>query len=399
MHIIINGMFWHEPNTGSGQYLHGLWSALPSAAPQHSYTLIVPTNGQRPTTDGQATTAVDTFLLEQSSGVARPSVFTVATPFDRRNANLAKLWFEQVTMPRAAAKLGADILFVPYAAAPIVSPVPVVTTIHDIIWYLLPEYRGNLAFRAYARLVVAATRRAAHILADSEHSRHDIITHLEIEPARISTVLLAAGPQYKPIDKTTAQAEAAARYGLHGPFVYYVGGLDARKNIPTLLRAWAMLRRAGGPEATLAVAGRALGNDPQLFPDIDGLIAELGIAESVRRVDVPREDNPLLYNAATAFAFPSRYEGFGLGPLEAMACGTPVVCSNASSLPEVTGDAALLVAPGDVTAWAGALWRILADAGLRADLRERGKRRAAMFDYLRVAKETIQALEGRVKKN
>lgn len=298
MHIVINGMFWREPNTGSGQYLHGLVRALPQVAPQHTYTLVVPKSDAVNTAGNQI------------------SVVAITTPFDNRSANLAKVWFEQVGMPRVAFQLQADLLFVPYAAAPLVSPVAVVTTVHDIIWHLLPEYRGKLLFRAYAQLVIAATKRATHILADSEHTRQDIITHFGIEPARVSTVLLAAGPQYQPTDRAAAQAQVAARYGVHNPFVYYVGGLDARKNVPTLLRAWAMLRRAGGPQATLVIAGRALGNDPRLFPDVDGLIAELGVGKTVQRLDVPREDNPLLYNAAAAFAFPSRYEGFGLGPLE-----------------------------------------------------------------------------------
>lgn len=375
MHIIINGMFWREPNTGSGQYLHGLVRALPAVAPQHDYTLVVPT--------GDASTFHSPFSVQHH---------VLATPFDTRSANLAKVWFEQVGMPRVAVQLQADVLFVPYAAAPLYSPVPVVTTVHDIIWHVLPEYRGKALFRAYAQLVTMATKRAAHILTDSEHSRRDVIAHFGILPARVSKVLLAPGPQYQPMDRAAARAEVMARYGLHEPFVYYVGGLDVRKNVPTLLRAWAMLRRAGGPPATLVIAGRALGADPALFPDLDALIAELGIG-NVRRLEIPREDNPLLYNAATVFAFPSRYEGFGLGPLEAMACGTPVVCSNASSLPEVVGEAALLVPPDDVAGWAHALWRALADAPLRAELRDRGLRQAAQFGYERVARETLATLE------
>lgn len=370
MHIVINAMFWGEPNTGSGQYLHGLVQALREIAPEHRYTLLLPV-GKQPAPD-------------------LPHVELIAPV---RHANLAKLWFEQIGVPRMADTLGADVLFVPYAAAPLFSPVPVVTTVHDIIWHLLPEYRGKRAFRAYARLVIAATRRAAHVIADSEHSRRDIIVHLGIAPERVTTVLLAAGAQYHERDRGAVRAEVAARYGLAQPFVYYVGGLDARKNVATLLRAWAMLWRAGGPMATLAIAGRAFSEDTLLFPDIDGLIAELGIGASVRRLDVPREDNPLLYSAATVFAYPSRYEGFGLGPLEAMACGTPVICSNASSLPEVVGDAALTAAPDDVAGWAAALWRVLADEELRDDLRERGRRRAAMFSYGQAARQVLAVFE------
>ena len=389
MRIVINGMFWREPTVGSGQYLYSLLEGLQQIAPEHEYILLRPAyhlDKRRRTNDERRTTTTSSIVL-------RPSSFAITTPFDQRNENLAKLWFEQVGVPCAAQHLHADLLHVPYAAPPLRASVPVVTTIHDIIWWLLPEYRGSRAARAYFRLIPPAARLAAHILADSEHSRRDIITHFGIAPERVSTVLLAAGSQYKPIDKAEARHTVALRYGLHEPFVYYVGGLDARKNVPMLLHAWARLRSAGGPRATLVVAGRALGGNPQLFPDIDALIAELGIADTVRRIDVPRADNPLLYSAATVFAFPSRYEGFGLGPLEAMACGTPVVVADASSLPEVVGDAAVRVPPDDVAGWTTALWRLLADERLREDLRQRGLKRAQHFSYERVARETLAVYE------
>jgi glycosyltransferase involved in cell wall biosynthesis len=239
------------------------------------------------------------------------------------------------------------------------------------------------------RLVARAARRADHVIAISDASRRDIIHHLGCAPTQVSTIALAAGPQYRPLDRAQAAAQVAERYRLREPFVYYVGGLDARKNVTTLVRAWQRLRQAGGPAATLAIAGRALGADARLFPDIDILIAELGLADSIRRIDVQREDNPQLYNAATAFAYPSRYEGFGLPPLEAMACGTPAVVAAASSLPEVVGAAALLAPPDDIACWAGALWRLLGDVTLRDDLRARGFARVSHFSYARVARETV----------
>jgi glycosyltransferase involved in cell wall biosynthesis len=384
MHVAISGMFWCQPTVGSGQYLHGLLDALPRVAPEHRYTLLLPAYlDQRRKTEDERSFRHLSFVVRPSSSVVVP------TPFDGRSQNLAKLWFEQVGAPLAAARLGASLLHVPYFAPPLRSRVPVVATILDIIPLLLPEYRGSRSVRAYTRLVALAAIRARQIIAISEDSRKDIITHLGVAPAGVTTVPLAAGPQYRPIDRNQAAAEVAERYGLRKPFIYYVGGLDARKNVAMLIRAFGRLRRAAGPPATLAIAGRALGADRRLFPDLDALIAAERLADCVRRIDVPHDDGPLLYNAATAFAFPSRYEGFGLPPLEAMACGTPTVVAASSSLPEVVGDAALRVPPDDVGGWAAALWRLLADGALREDLRRRGLERARRFSYERVAQETL----------
>src|SRR6266545_2897909 len=259
MRIAINGMFWAQPNVGSGQYLHGLLGALARVAPAHEYILLLPAyrNEERRTMNDELDQARSSFIVHHSS--------FVRTPFDGRNENFAKLWFEQIGVPRAARRLQADLLHVPYFAPPLVSPIPVVATVLDII------------------------------------------PRLGCAPERVSTIPLAAGAQYRPLDRAQSAAEVAERYGLREPFVYYVGGLDARKNLPTLLCAWARLRHAGGPMARLAIAGRALGSDTRLFPDLNRMIAELGIHDSVARIDVPLADNPLLYNAASAFAFPSRY--------------------------------------------------------------------------------------------
>jgi glycosyltransferase involved in cell wall biosynthesis len=390
MRIAISGMFWNQPTVGSGQYLHGLLGELARVAPQHEYLLLLPARTPDKATRRQGAREIPDPLVALSPNLL---VSPVPTPFDGRNKNFAKLWFEQIGVPLAAARLRADVLHVPYFAPPLWAPMPVLATVLDIIPLLLPEYRGGRGVRAYMRLVARAARRARHVIAISEDSRRDIIGDLGCAPAQVSTIPLAAGSQYRPLDRAQAAAQVAERYGLREPFVYYVGGLDARKNVTTLLRAWQRLRHSGGPAATLAIAGRAFGTDTRLFPDIDALIADLGVADSVRRIDVPRADNPLLYNAATAFAYPSRYEGFGMPPLEAMACGTPAVVAAASSLPEVVGDAALLAAPDDVAAWAGALWRLLGDAALRDDLRARGFARAAQFSYERVAQKTMAVYE------
>jgi len=336
-------------------------------------------------------------------------VHLVPTPFDRVHDNLAKLWFEQVGVPRVARKLWeqegkgkgkgqpADlVLHVPYFAPPFRCAVPVVTTIPDIIPLVLPEYRGGLHVRAYMLLVRRTARRSAHTLTFSQHSRSDLVTYLGLPPQQVSAILLAAEERYQPQDCRVARQHVAERYGLEGPFIYYVGGLDARKHVGVLVRALALLNRQGGPPgppALLAIAGRSLGRDRRLFPDLDALIEREGVGGQVRRIEVPYADGPLLYQACAVFAFPSRYEGFGLPPLEAMACGSPVVASSASSLPEVVGDAALLVDPDDVEGWAAALGRLLRDEELAEEMQRRGLARAARFSWQRVARETLQVYE------
>src|SRR5215213_5533288 len=262
MRIAISGMFWNQPTVGSGQYLHGLLSELARVAPQHEYVLLLPAylDNRRPTTGDRRP--------QTAPVVGGQSSVVVHTPFDGRSKNFAKLWFEQIGVTLAAKRLRADLLHVPYFAPPLWAPMPVVATVLDIIPLLLPEYRGGRGVRAYMRLVARAARRADHVIAISDDSRRDIIRQLGCAPKRVSTIPLAAGPQYRPIERAQATAQVAERYGLCEPFVYYVGGLDARKNVTTLLRAWQRLRQAGGPLATLAIAGRALGTDAQLFPDI-----------------------------------------------------------------------------------------------------------------------------------
>ena len=372
MHIAISGSFWPQPDVGSGQYLHGLLAGLPRMASQHRYTLLVP-------------------AFAGASPPAPPGVnlVSVATPLAARSRQLAKVLFEQITAPQLARALGADLLHVPYFAPPLRAPLPVVATVLDLVPLLLPAYRGSRAMRGYVRLVAAAARRTPQLIAISQHSAHEIAQHLPIDPARITVTPLAAGSQYTPGDTAAARVDVLARYGVAAPFIYYVGGLDARKDVATLVRAFAQLVRAGDDRTTLAVAGQARGTDRQLFPDLDAVIADEGIGARVRRIVVPGADAALLYRAATVFAFPSRYEGFGLPPLEAMACGTPTLVAAVTSLPEVVAGGALLVPPGDVAAWAAALTRVLGDAALRADLRVRGLQRAAMFSYDATARGTL----------
>jgi glycosyltransferase involved in cell wall biosynthesis len=309
---------------------------------------------------------------------------------DRAGGDVRKVWWEQVTFPRLAAGARAAVAHVPYFAPPLVARgVPVVATIHDLIPLILPEYVTTPLVRVYNALVGAGARWAARILVDSEASRRDVVRLLRVPESRVEVIYLAPDESVlAPVAPEQIEA-VRAKYGVEEPFVFYLGGLDKRKNVPALLRALAALP----PELPwqLLVSGRLRRDNPRLFPDLPRIAENLGIAKQVRFAFVPDEDKAALYRACACFAFPSVYEGAGLDPLEALACGAPVVASNRSSLPEYLGGAALLVDPDDQPAFTAALRRVLADADLRADLSRRGPAQAVKFSWDETARQTVGA--------
>ncbi|MDQ3702124.1 MAG: glycosyltransferase family 4 protein [Chloroflexota bacterium] len=259
-----------------------------------------------------------------------------------------------------------------------------IVTLHDAIAFRYPEGYTRLNNFLHRQYVPATLRNVDAVITVSEDSRKDLVHFLQLPPHKVFVVPNAAGPAFRPLPSEVA-LETARRYGAAPPFILYVGALEARKNVPTLLHAFARLR-PHFPEVTLVICGQPTWK----FAEIPKTLAALDLASSVRFTGfVADADLPALYNAAAVFCFPSFYEGFGLPVLEAMACGTPVVCSKASSLPEVAGDAALLVEPSDIIGLADALAGPLADQALAASLRERGLARAATFSWARAAELTL----------
>jgi len=310
-------------------------------------------------------------------------------PASCARSNLGKVWFEQVAFPRACAHLGADVAHVPYWAPPLRPSIPTVVTIHDLIPLLLREYRGGPLVRLYTALVSAAARSATLVLTDSEASRQDIVAHLRLPPDRVRVVYLAADERYKP-----SPLVGESRRGVPERYVLYLGGFDVRKNVATALRAYRWAGPAVGEECPLVIAGRLPERDTPFTLDPRRLIREQGVERFVRFIGfVDEADKPALYGGAVAFIFPSRYEGFGLPPLEALACGTPVVGSNASSIPEVVGDAGVLLDPDDAEGMAGALIQLATDEAFRAYLSRRALTQAARFSWERAARETLAAYQ------
>jgi glycosyltransferase involved in cell wall biosynthesis len=227
------------------------------------------------------------------------------------------------------------------------------------------------------------------VITASNHSRREIERYLGVSPARLSIIPDGVARRFHPLPLEKAKNHVASRFGLRTAYLLYVGALTRRKNLERALEAFSLITKQM-PAVRFVLAGsRTWQGTP-----VEAIAVRLGIEDRVVQTGpLADADLPPLYRGAVLFVFPSLYEGFGLPPLEAMACGTPVVCSNAASLPEVVGDAALMVDPTDVGGMAEAMRRVLADAELADDLRQRGLARAAQFTWERTARETVAVYE------
>lgn len=305
-------------------------------------------------------------------------------PFPRLWTHLRLSW-EMVRQP-------PDMLFVPAHVLPLVHPRASVVTVHDLGYLYYPRAHRPLD-RLYLDLSTRYNaRNASRVIAVSQTTRDDLVRHYGIEPDKIAVVYSGCDEAMRPVKDEATIERAKARYGIQGDYILYMGTLQPRKNLRRLLEAYAILKKQANRAETpcLVIAGRRGWLYDQIFQQVERLGLE---AEVIFPGYVPQDDLPALLGGAHLFAFPSLYEGFGLPVLEAMACGTPVLCSNVSSLPEVAGNAALLINPLDVESMAEAMNRLLQDEGLRAQLVERGLRQVRRFSWDRCACETLAVLE------
>jgi glycosyltransferase involved in cell wall biosynthesis len=376
MRVGINARFLQYPGTGSGQHLIHLLEALARREEECEYILL----GPGPRVKLGAAGDIDRLV----------SRFQAARPSTAGAERLQRLLWEQLRIGRAARNENVDVLHCPYFSAPVRLPCPTVVTIHDVITLMLPEYREHLMNRAYTALVAQTTRRAHAIIAVSECSRRDIVRVLDIPADRVHVIGNAIDATFHPVDDPAERAAMRARLSLPTKFILAGLGFDARKNILGVVEAYSRLSPATRAEYPLVIAGRAHMVGHPLYPDPRPRISALGIQNDVILCgEVQEADKPALYSSATLFVWPSLYEGFGVPVLEAMACGVPVVTSNSSSLPEVTGDAARLVNPTNIEEITSAVHELLSDARLRAELIDRGLKRAATFSWDRVAEQTV----------
>lgn len=289
---------------------------------------------------------------------------------------------EQISLPRAVRRLDADLLHSPYYIKPYWLPVPSVLTYYDVIGLVfpaaLPSARARLLFWLASWLALAGAHK---VILLSEAARQDVEQRFRIPREKTVVVHPAADGRFAP-RPPEAVARVREQYGLDGPYALYLGTTKPHKNILLLLEAWARAR----PPARLVLAGA----EDSRYPYPRERARSLGLEREVAFLgSVGEADLPALYSGAALFVFPSLYEGFGLPVLEAMACGAPVLSSNAASLPEVVGDAGVLLPPDDPDAWSHALADLLSRPDQLQAMRHRSLARAEDFSWRRAAQETL----------
>ncbi len=299
-------------------------------------------------------------------------------------AERSTLAWDQVLLPRMLRASGADVLLSPYYKCPLRAPCPVVVVANDLIELRYPtgSFLKRLVLPTWMRIMLG---RATRVLTLSEFSRRDLMETLNVAPTRIGVISVAVDERFRPASGTEAMRATLERRGLTPGYVLYVGRCAVHKNVATLVHAWRALPRRLRDEHPLVLAGGEASAFRRLAMETDAEVATPGFIDDAELKD--------LYAGAAVMCFPSLYEGFGLPPLEAMACGTPVVAADATALPETLGDAALLTDPRDPAAWTEALGKVLQDADLRERLTACGVRRAARYTSEAAARALLENLE------
>jgi len=300
---------------------------------------------------------------------------------------LVRIVWEQFVQPLEILAGDVALLHSPVNVQPLFLPCKGVTTVTDLSFVVFPQsFRAGQ--RAYQRLFTRlSARRANHVITYSASTAQDLTRFFAVPEERISVVYPGVDDAYRPVQDESVLLDFKRQRGLPERFILFVGTLEPRKNLVMLLQAYAQYRQRTGGDHKLVLGGGKGWLHRPLFTAIE----ELGLEDHVLLPGfIPEEELPLWYNAADIFVYPSLYEGFGLPPLEAMACGTPVIVSDTSSLPEVVGDAGILVDPHRPRDWADALSLLCQNANRREALVERGMERAKEFSWTRMARETIR---------
>lgn len=369
MRIAIDATAIPRLMAGAGVYTYQLVRALAALEADHDYVVFAHSD------------AFDELARQQP----RLRVVHVRAP-----SRPERLLWEQLVLPVRLRRLGIDVLHSPHHTTPALPlPCPRVVTLHDVTFFLLPQRyppSRRLYFQAITR---AAARLAQAIITPSDAVKRDVVRVLGVPQERVTAIAEAPAPEFAPLEDADALGRIRWRYKLPSRYILSVGNLEPGKNRGRLIAAYGRLRERGLQHHLVIAGQRAWRYESDL-----ALVRRLRLDDVVHFLGyVDGADMPGLYSGADLLAFPSLYEGFGLPVLEAMACGTPVVTSSVSALPEVAGDAALLVDPKDVAALTETMERALADEALRAELRARGLERAREFSWEKAARGTVQVYE------
>jgi alpha-1,3-rhamnosyl/mannosyltransferase len=347
-------------NPGIGRYMKCLVEALTAQTPENEYLLILPPGGD--------------------DLVNAPGAVKLCSPVKYYSVR------EQVELPRILSRHNVDLLHSPHFLLPLLRHCTAVATIHDVIYLACPQDLPSRAGRLYYRAMMnACARIATRIITDSEHSRNEIVRYLRADPEKIDVIYPGVDPAFAPVTDAAHLAAVLSRFGIDGEYILCVGIYKPRKNHAGLLRAFQRYL-ASGIQAQLVIAGPMAEGEAVLRR----LAAELGVAERVVFTGFVKDaDLCALYSAARVCVVPSLYEGFGFTVLEAMACGAPVACSRATSLPEVAGKAALYFDPHDPEEMAGQLVHVFSDDALRDSLIEQGRQNLQRFNWAETTRSTL----------
>jgi glycosyltransferase involved in cell wall biosynthesis len=343
--------------TGVSRYVEQLVSRLPRVAPEHEYEFFVPPRVQVP------------------GGIA--SRLPTENP-------LTRIWWEQCIEPVHVRRHHIEVLHSPVNVSPLVSSAPSVVTLHDLSFVRFPDRFRGPQRRYQTMMSRISARRARFVIVPSVTTRDDAVSAFDLDPGRVVVIPEAVGDEFR-VDRTSPRP-------LVEPYILFVGTMEPRKNIPLLIDAFAQFRARGG-DHTLALVG------PRgwMFEQVEDAIQRAQLGPSIRILDYVPDLTPW-YNHAAFFVYPSAYEGFGLPPLEAMACGTPAVLSTAGSLAELAGDAALLVDPAKPMEMVAAMETLAADPTLRCRLTQAGLARAAEFSWDVTVRKTVAVYEAAVNR-
>lgn len=370
MHLAVNAHLLSPVGgyrqAGVSTYIHQLLEQLLPLASADRWTVYAPRGVER--------------VLPPASNVhLRLSRLPTTNPIGR-------IFWEQTIAPLALLRDRPAVLFCPLNVVPLLTPCPRVVTIHDLSFLRFPD-RFRAAKRHYlTALARISVERATHVLTVSEFTRQEVISLLGVPPEKVTATPNGRDENLAPLSTERVEQFRVAKQ-LPERFILSLNTLEPRKNLTTLLRAYARIKDV------VAMPLVVVGGKGWMYGPIFELVDDLGLRDRVRFTGfVPREELALWYNAATVFVYPSLYEGFGLPPLEALQCGTPVITSNAASMPEVVGDAAVTFDPLDIEGLSTVLLRVIGDDALRQELRQRGPKQAARFSWKRTAAQTLEVL-------